>query len=108
MRYALFDRPAVTIYDKAEPVERDGEGRLRSTIGDEGLYGQSCQVVGEDGGPMVQVRTFYGYPGYVRSAGRSCALSPKRSCAPTSPRPARWQPAPPTCWKARRWPGCRC
>ena len=66
MRYALFDRPAVTIYDKAEPVERDGEGRLRSTIGDEGLYGQSCQVVGEDGGPMVQVRTFYGYPGYVR------------------------------------------
>ena len=66
MRYALFDRPAVTIYDKAEPVERDGEGRLRSTIGDEGLYGQSCQVVGDDGGPMVQVRTFYGYPGYVR------------------------------------------
>ena len=69
MRYALFDRPAVTIYDKAEPVERDGEGRLRSTIGDEGLYGQSCQVVGEDGGPMVQVRTFYGYPGYVRREG---------------------------------------
>ena len=66
MRYALFDRPAVTIYDKAEPAERDGEGRLRSTIGDEGLYGQSCQVVGDDGGPMVQVRTFYGYPGYVR------------------------------------------
>ena len=66
MRYALFDRPAVTIYDKVEPVERDGEGRLRSTIGDEGLYGQSCQVVGGDGGPMVQVRTFYGYPGYVR------------------------------------------
>ena len=66
MRFALFDRPAVTIYDKAEPVERDGEGRLRSTIGDEGLYGQSCQVVEDDGGPMVQVRTFYGYPGYVR------------------------------------------
>lgn len=65
MQYALFDKPAATIYDLPRPVERDGEGRLRSTIGDEGLYGQSCQVL-DDGGPMVQVRTFYGYPGYVR------------------------------------------
>ena len=65
MQYALFDKPAATIYDLPQPVGRDGEGRLRSTIGDEGLYGQSCQVL-DSSGPMVQVRTFYGYPGYVR------------------------------------------
>ncbi len=64
MRYALFIRPAATIYDLPDKTGADGEGRPFSNIGDEGLYGQSCQVLDEDG-PMVRIRTFYGYPGYA-------------------------------------------
>ena len=65
MRYALFARPAVTVYDQPEPTAAQ-DGQTLSTIGDEGLYGQCCQVLGEAGPLMVRVRTFYGYPGYVR------------------------------------------
>lgn len=63
MRYALFIRPAATIYDLPEKTQTK-DGQLLSAIGDEGLYGQSCQVA-EDQGEMVKIRTFYGYPGYV-------------------------------------------
>ena len=62
MRYALFARPAVTVYDQPEPTAAQ-DGQTLSTIGDEGLYGQCCQVLGEAGPLMVRVRTFYGYPG---------------------------------------------
>lgn len=67
MRYALFNQPAVTIYDQPQTVGRDQEGRRFFPIGDQGLYGQSCQVLAEDSDELlVPVRTFYGYPGYVR------------------------------------------
>ena len=64
MQYAVFDRPAVTIYDLPQPTMPGKDGQTVSAIGDQGLYGQSCQVL-EDAGEMVQVRTFYGYPGYA-------------------------------------------
>ena len=43
MQYAIFARPVVTIYDLPQTI-KEGEEGLVSTIGDEGLYGQACQV----------------------------------------------------------------
>ena len=61
MRYALFNQPAVTIYDQPQTVGRDQEGRRFFPIGDQGLYGQSCQVLAEDSDELLApVRTFYG------------------------------------------------
>ena len=67
MKFALFNRPAATIYDLPAHTTAGEDGQILSAIGDEGLYGQSCQVVDDTGedGDMVQIRTFYGYPGYV-------------------------------------------
>ncbi len=67
MKFALFNRPAATIYDLPAHTAAGEDGQILSAIGDEGLYGQSCQVVDDTGedGDMVQIRTFYGYPGYV-------------------------------------------
>ena len=64
VRYALMNRPAVTVYDLPDKTKPGEDGQTLSAIGDEGLYGQSCQVT-EDAGEMVRVCTFYGYPGYV-------------------------------------------
>ena len=74
MKFAMFARPVVTIYDLPETT-KESDGGLVSTIGDEGLYGQVCQVRTEPGGvtadeitlpeTMVEVVTFYGYHGYV-------------------------------------------
>ena len=86
MQYALFDKPAATIYDLPRPVERDGEGRLRSTIGDEGLYGQSCQVL-DDGGPMVQERNAVRMPLISRRQTRS--RSPGERAVPVWEIPSR-------------------
>ena len=43
MKYALFSVPVGTIYDLPQTI-KEGEAGLVSTIGDEGLYGQACQV----------------------------------------------------------------
>ena len=43
MKYALFSVPVGTIYDLPQTI-KEGEEGLVSTIGDEGLYGQACQV----------------------------------------------------------------
>ena len=43
MKYALFSVPVGTIYDLPRTI-KEGEEGLVSTIGDEGLYGQACQV----------------------------------------------------------------
>lgn len=74
MRFAMFARPVVTIYDLPETTKESDAGVV-STIGDEGLYGQVCQVRTEPGGvtadgitlpeTMAEVVTFYGYHGYV-------------------------------------------
>lgn len=75
MQYALFARPVVTIYDLPQTTKQSEAG-LVSTIGDEGLYGQACQVrtapsgVTAEGVPLspevAEVVTFYGYHGFVR------------------------------------------
>ena len=74
MKFAMFARPVVTIYDLPETTKESDAGVV-STIGDEGLYGQVCQVRTEPGGvtadgitlpeTMAGVVTFYGYHGYV-------------------------------------------
>lgn len=74
MKFAMFARPVVTIYDLPETT-RESDAGVVSTIGDEGLYGQVCQLRTEPGGvtadgitlpeTMAEVVTFYGYHGYV-------------------------------------------
>lgn len=74
MKFAMFARPVVTIYDLPETTKESDAGVV-STIGDEGLYGQVCQVRTEPGGvtadgitlpeTMAEVVTFYGYHGYI-------------------------------------------
>ena len=74
MKFAMFARPIVTIYDLPETTKESDAGVV-STIGDEGLYGQVCQVRTEPGGvtadgitlpeTMAEVVTFYGYHGDV-------------------------------------------
>ena len=74
MKFAMFARPVVTIYDLPETTKESDAGVV-STIGDEGLYGQVCQLRTEPGGvtadgitlpeTMAEVVTFYGYHGYV-------------------------------------------
>ena len=49
MKFAMFARPVVTIYDLPETTKESDAGVV-STIGDEGLYGQVCQVRTEPGG----------------------------------------------------------
>lgn len=75
MQYALFARSVVTIYDLPQTTKQSEAG-LVSTIGDEGLYGQACQVRTAPGGmtaegvplspEVAEVVTFYGYHGFVR------------------------------------------
>ena len=74
MKYALFSVPVGTIYDLPQTV-KEGEEGLVSTIGDEGLYGQACQVRTAPGSvtaagvqlppDVAEVVSFYGYHGYV-------------------------------------------
>lgn len=74
MKFAMFARPVVTIYDLPETTKESDAGVV-STIGDEGLYGQVCQVRTEPDGvtadgitlpeTMAEVVTFYGYHGYA-------------------------------------------
>lgn len=74
MKYALFSVPVGTIYDLPQTI-KEGEAGLVSTIGDEGLYGQACQVRTAPGGvtaagvllppDVAEVVSFYGYRGYV-------------------------------------------
>ncbi len=78
MRYAVFNHAVVTIYDLPQTA-KESESGLVSTIGDEGLYGQVCQVrtmpgdAAQDGArlpeDMAEVISFYGYHGYVKPAG---------------------------------------
>ena len=74
MKYALFSVPVGTIYDLPQTTKQSEAG-LVSTIGDEGLYGQACQVRTAPGGvtaagvqlppDVAEVVSFYGYHGYV-------------------------------------------
>ena len=74
MKFAMFARSVVTIYDLPETTKESDAGVV-STIGDEGLYGQVCQVRTEPGSvtaggitlpeTMAEVVTFYGYHGYA-------------------------------------------
>ena len=75
MDYALFKVAVGTLFDNPETMRLNDEGQLVSTIGDEGLYGQACQVRTAPGGvtaagvilppDVAEVVSFYGYRGYV-------------------------------------------
>ena len=89
MNFAIFARPVVTIYDLTETTKESDAGVV-STIGDEGLYGQVCQVRTAPGGvtaegvtlpeEMAAVVSFYGYHGYVfASELRFCGEAELRS-----------------------------
>ena len=75
MEYAIFAAAVGTIYDLPQPTKTNDAGQLVSTIGDEGLYGQACQVRTAPGGVtatgeqlpagVAEVVSFYGYHGYV-------------------------------------------
>lgn len=69
IQYAIFARPVVTIYDlPAETMPGPGN-TIRSAIGDEGLYGQTCRVLAQPAtGDFYEIVTFYGYHGYVHAA----------------------------------------
>ena len=72
MKYALFSVPVGTIYDLPQTI-KESEAGLVSTIGDEGLYGQACQVRTAPGSvtaagvqlppDVAEVVSFYGYHG---------------------------------------------
>ena len=74
MQYAVFVRAVGTIYDLPCTTKESELGPV-STIGDEGLYGQVCQVRTAPGGvtaagvqlpaDLAEVVSFYGYHGYV-------------------------------------------
>ena len=112
MKYALFSVPVGTIYDLPQPI-KEGETGPVSTIGDEGLYGQACQVRTAPGGvtaagvhlapDVAEVVSFYGYHGYVFTR-RSCSLSRKLPCGTTSRSRWSWRDGPPmssTCPRCR-------
>ena len=75
MEYAICNMAMGTIYDHPETARPNEDGLMLSTIGDEGLYGQACQVRTAPGGvtaagvqlppEMAEVVSFYGYHGYV-------------------------------------------
>jgi hypothetical protein len=74
-QYAIFSGAVVTIYDLPQETKPSEEWGTLSTIGDEGLYGQTCRVLTPVGGQtvsgvrlpqdVVEVVTFYGYHGFV-------------------------------------------
>ena len=78
MDYALFKVAVGTLFDHPETMRPNDEGQLVSTIGDEGLYGQACQVRTAPGGvtaagvtlppDVAEVVSFYGYHGYVHQS----------------------------------------
>ncbi len=74
MKYGIFNKPIVTIYETDRPVKQTPEGEV-STISDEGLYGNTCKILAGPGGlnragdplnpDMVEIITSYGYCGYA-------------------------------------------
>lgn len=92
MNFAIFARPVVTIYDLTETTKESDAGVI-STIGDEGLYGQVCQVRTAPGGvtaegvplpeEMAEVVSFTAIT--AMCSHRSCGSAGKRNCGATLP-----------------------
>lgn len=104
MKFAMFARPVVTIYDLPETTKESDAGVV-STIGDEGLYGQVCQLRTEPGGvtadgitlpeTMAEVVTFTATTGmYSRP---NCIFAAKKNCGDIFLPNWCWWAGPPTC-----------
>lgn len=64
MAYAVVKESISTIYEFASrTMEKDG--KVLSSISDEGLHGMLLKLTGEEENGYYPVRTFYGYTGYV-------------------------------------------
>ncbi len=111
MKYALFSVPVGTIYDLPQPI-KEGETGSVSTIGDEGLYGQACQVRTAPGGvtaagvhlasDVAEVVSFTATT--AMSLPGSCSLSRKLPCGTTLRSRWSWRDGPPmssTCPRCR-------
>lgn len=64
MREGIFDRKLVNIYEVPED-KKTKDDRIKSTVADEGLYGQRFVVIGSAAG-FWKIRTSYNYEGYVK------------------------------------------
>ncbi|MEY8355376.1 C40 family peptidase [Lachnospiraceae bacterium 54-53] len=65
-RYGIVKKPVVTIWDRPAETKENQSGKTVSAIADEGLYGMGLAVTGEPVQGFYPVKTFYGYPGFVR------------------------------------------
>ena len=81
MNYALFSVPVGTIYDLSRPVKENEDGELVSAIGDEGLYGQACQVRTLPGGVTAGGEHLPPDVAEVVSFTATTAMSGGRSCS---------------------------
>lgn len=66
-QYGLIKEPVVTIWEGPAETRVNKSGTVVSAIADEGLYGLGIAITGELVEGFYPVRTFYGYPGYVRA-----------------------------------------
>lgn len=74
MMRGIINRLIANIYEEPYTLEQTGD-RVKSTISDEGLYGQEFAMLDENKGmeggmagegDFIRIRTFYNYEGYVK------------------------------------------
>ncbi|MFI3170347.1 MAG: C40 family peptidase [Faecalibacterium sp.] len=86
MKYGIFNKPIVTIYENDTCLKQCELGEI-SAISDEGLYGNTCKILAGPGGldnagnpmqdGMVQIVTSYGYYGFTHESGITFASEAK-------------------------------
>ena len=62
----IFNKPIVTIFE---------EPNKKSPISDEGLYGMSCKILGENN-DFYEIKTFYNYIGFVQKDDIEIGIMP--------------------------------
>lgn len=65
-RYGIVKETVVTIWEGPFETKENQSKETVSVIADEGLYGMGLTVTGEMIQGFYPVRTFYGYPGFVK------------------------------------------
>lgn len=63
----IVKKPVISVYEGPYTKMLAGDGKFVSAIADEGLYGMIFGAAGEEEGGFLPVKTFYGYPGYVKA-----------------------------------------
>ncbi|MCF0228825.1 MAG: C40 family peptidase [Parasporobacterium sp.] len=65
MKYGIYNKPEVFVCLGTSVKEYNDKGQLISNMADQGLYGCTCQILGEQDGWMNIVSS-YGYAGCIR------------------------------------------